>query len=567
MPRADEKVKRAKAGQQAKARSPNVPGPPSPGTASSTATRPAHRAWAALASPRGSPGILRPLEATLKYAAVACACAYVVLYVFVAILRIRYPFDLEWIEGGMVEHVRRILAGQPLYVVPSLDFVAFIYPPLYYYVGAGLSLVMGVGLLPLRLISLVSSIGCFVLLFLFVKRETEDAAAGILAAGLYAATFRQSGAWFDLARVDSLFLALLLAGFYLIRFGVSARAHVAAGLCLSLSFLTKQTAAVMFLPVVLYAAAKNWRLGAPLLATLLLCAGGTIVALDVLHHGWFAYYVFQLPSQHRLLPDRWIGFWTQDILRPLWIACALAVIALVRAARRDWASFMFLLLLAVGMLGGSWMSRIKLGAYDNVLMPVHAGLALLFGMAAQVPARTQEPEVQRPKKPARRGVAPAPGAGWNAMRLVGPSVVFLFSIVQLALLLYDPARQIPSRADEAAGFEVVAAIAQIPGPVFVPAHGYLATLAGKRSYAHQAAVWDVYGGARNDARHQLAQELGRALREPAFSALVMDGVDVLEPHLIARNYIEVRSLFGTRDVFWPVAGMRTRPEIVYVPRR
>ena len=45
--------------------------------------------------------------------------------------RIDYPYDLEWMEGGMLAHGARVAAGEPLYVLPSADFIPFIYPPLY----------------------------------------------------------------------------------------------------------------------------------------------------------------------------------------------------------------------------------------------------------------------------------------------------------------------------------------------------------------------------------------------------------------------------------------------------
>ncbi len=64
------------------------------------------------------------------------AAWFVLAYVTVAILRLRYPFELEWMEGGMVDRVHRIMTGRPLYIGPSLRFVPFVYPPFYFYLGA-----------------------------------------------------------------------------------------------------------------------------------------------------------------------------------------------------------------------------------------------------------------------------------------------------------------------------------------------------------------------------------------------------------------------------------------------
>ena len=60
-------------------------------------------------------------------------------------LRARYPFELEWMEGGVLDHVRVVLSGQPLYRAPSVEFTPFIYTPFYYAVCAALARVFGVG--------------------------------------------------------------------------------------------------------------------------------------------------------------------------------------------------------------------------------------------------------------------------------------------------------------------------------------------------------------------------------------------------------------------------------------
>ena len=41
---------------------------------------------------------------------------------------------------------------------------------------------------------------------------------------------------------------------------------------------------------------------------------------------------------------------------------------------------LFYLLLAVGFVGSAWLSRLHAGAHQNVLMPAHAGIAVLLGI-------------------------------------------------------------------------------------------------------------------------------------------------------------------------------------------
>ena len=48
----------------------------------------------------------------------------------VLLLRLSYPLDLEWMEGGILTHALRLGRGLPLYAEPSVDFVSFLYTPL-----------------------------------------------------------------------------------------------------------------------------------------------------------------------------------------------------------------------------------------------------------------------------------------------------------------------------------------------------------------------------------------------------------------------------------------------------
>src|SRR5262249_52504511 len=76
----------------------------------------------------------RPPSARLRIAIVAGL--FILMYAVAALLRRRSPYELEWIEGGMVNHVARLRGGQPLYGAPSLTFTPDIYTPLYFVVAA-----------------------------------------------------------------------------------------------------------------------------------------------------------------------------------------------------------------------------------------------------------------------------------------------------------------------------------------------------------------------------------------------------------------------------------------------
>ena len=187
----------------------------------------------------------------LRHALFVFSVGFIVVYVVVALLRIGYPFELEWIEGSCVDHVIRVLSGQKFYVPPSMEFTPFLYTPLYFYISALVTKIIGVGFVPLRLVSFVASIGCFAVIYAIVNRETKSKYFGVLAAGMFAATFIIGGQWFDISRPDTLFVFFALASVYYLGSKSSPISFLLAGLFLVLSFYTKQTALVTAIPMLI----------------------------------------------------------------------------------------------------------------------------------------------------------------------------------------------------------------------------------------------------------------------------------------------------------------------------
>ena len=113
----------------------------------------------------------------------ACSAVAIGLYLYTAAHRMRFRFELEWMEGGILEHVKRVLAGKTVYPAPSVDFVPFIYNPLYYYVAAPFCAALGLEMFPLRLVSFLASVASFLLLFFLVRKHTDSLLAGVFATG------------------------------------------------------------------------------------------------------------------------------------------------------------------------------------------------------------------------------------------------------------------------------------------------------------------------------------------------------------------------------------------------
>lgn len=481
----------------------------------------------------------------------ALGALHLALFVGVACRRLAYPFELEWMEGGAIAHVERILAGRSLYTAPTLEFVPFIYPPLYFYVGAAASWLLGVGFLPLRLVSLLAALGSLVVIGLHVFRESGSAFWGFCAAALFAACYRIGAAWLDLARVDSLFLFLLLVALHLLHGPARPRYRCAAGVCLALSFLTKQVALVAGLPLVAYAIWFERRRAVGFAASSLGLIGLSWLALDLLNGGWFTYYL-RLPAGHGMLPHVLVTFWTRDLIAKLPVAVALGAWFLWSRTRRGpRGAQAYYGVAAAGMLGSSWLARLHPGGYANVLLPAYALLCLLAGLGGWT------------------AVAALRERGWAELGL------YTLVVAQLAALVHDPRKLIPTADDRAAGELCVRRLAEIDGDVLVPFHAYLAERAGKRALAAGNAGGDTFRAGETLAGKALEDELRRAIREQRFGAIVLDG-SVLNSFTrflplfheeIEGAYVLQGRMFARDDVFWPTTGARTRPEYVLVPSR
>ena len=117
-----------------------------------------------------------------------------------------YPYELEWIEGSVLQHVVRVLQHKPLYVLPDMQYAPALYTPGYYYVAALFAKFFGAGLPTLRAVSFLASLLASLFVAGTVWQVTKSLLAVCLSVLSCAAIFPFSGYWFDVARVDSLWL-------------------------------------------------------------------------------------------------------------------------------------------------------------------------------------------------------------------------------------------------------------------------------------------------------------------------------------------------------------------------
>jgi hypothetical protein len=509
---------------------------------------------------------------TLELLSMAAALGYAALYLSVSVQRIVYPFELEWMEGGSLEHLIRVLHGEPLYVTASIDFVPFPYPPFYYYLAALLAKFTGANFLTLRLISVVASMATALVVFRFVQRETTRPALGVISAGVFLATWRASGLYFDVARLDSLFCLLVVLSLYLLRFHRGIGGLVLAASAASLAVMTKQTGAVVAAPVVAWCLWDDWRsrwddrrrggpgaargrrwpltlgFGLPLVGLVSLAA----FLLNGVVDEHFLMHVLGAQWQHGIRHGMISFFFWRDLVLTLPLACLVAtlwfVVIVLRPGSRRWDGFLFAALF--GVLLACLIPRIKVSGAANNLIPAYAWLAILFGIGLQ--------------RLGERIGGPLTAGRQRAALLVGAC-----SIAQLAMLFYVPRDFVPTAVDLAAGKRLLAKIAAVEGEVLIPGQGYLARLAGKRSYAHQMPASD-YAKSGLPQAADLEEGYAQALREQRFALIIDSNTTFLRSYPrngeLERHYRMTGWVFPDASHFVPISGAPIRPGTIWVPR-
>ncbi len=500
-----------------------------------------------------SPRIQGWIERIALVAALAGGIYYLGAFIYIAISRISYPFALEWLEGGSYAQVQRLLTGRPLYARPDMAYVAMIYPPLYYYVSAGFSRLMGLSYLPLRLVSLAAAVGSMALIYLICRGERIARTPAFLASALFAATYALSGSWFDLARIDMLSVFLLLLSIWLLRFE-TFRGYIAAGVVAALAALTKQTHLITVACVSLFLLLSDRRNALAFIFPFLAAYGLTFLALNNLYAGWYQFYVFRLAlgsgeyvtfSPASSLETA-LGFWANSIFLALPVAVLLIALWFVTSLRagRDRGMLFFYAALAVGMIGTSW-SVVQVGGYRNDLIPAYAAISILFGIGLNAIDKA---------------------FASNALRR---GALLAACVVQFVLLRYPIATQIPTAADLKAGQDFLAQIRSQSGDVYIPWHPDLALMSGKNAFASWSPMYQLegnFGGGDVREAARVKTEFSNAMAQQQFSLIILDQeVNWIWGHPERYYSASYEPIFSSPTVFWPVTGWEIRPTIIMVP--
>lgn len=514
--------------------------------------------------------------------------------------RLPYPFDLEWMEGGILAHAWRLQHLKPLYVEPSAEFVPMIYPPGYYALLATLGLPLGLSAPLGRALSIAGTLASCVALVWASSAYLRRLSPGLIAAGLYLGTYELTGAFQDLVRPDAVSLGLLSWALVLAP-RPDPRMARWAGFLLFLAFTVKHNAGAFLIAVA--PALWVWRGRGHALgfaAAFVLPAILFVGLLELTSGGNFLAYLLGVPGSHPMKWRRALPGTPTEIAAQLPIVClTLGVFALgnatrvaaripvpahvlpavVTAAAMVLALSSFkeaqggpgatgLILVGMGLmatlsgligqlldrrLDGPWtygslvvivalvtagMMRGHHGGFVNVFMP--ACWVLCAGFAVAIAQATDE----------------APRHNGTALMALAASVQLAFLAVQA-----EPDKLTPKEEDYRAGELVLAHLRAVEGPVLSPFAAFLPALVGKEPSTHLIALWDVghAGGPFKDGTRPMRE----ALESKRWAAIV-DGKKPMGYG--ARKHYRVAAEFPLEgNALMPRTGWRARPTTLLTP--
>ena len=437
---------------------------------------------------------VRPGTLSLSTFLIVASLWHIAFFAVAAWLRASFPMQLEWLESGVLDTVGRVLAHKPIYVAPTHLFVPYIYTPLYYYAGALLCHITGLGFAPLRWLSTACTAGCLALIFQQTREFTGSRRAGLIAVGCFAGLYAAAGASYDLARVDMLFLLLTLAAIY----ATWRDQSVLAGLLFACAYQSKQGAAIIAICVLAgtWRRPRQWLTGT---VTFLVATIGSALLLNHLSGGWYGFYTQWLPSHHALYPRGLFYFLVRDLGRYLLPGLLLIAWSARPHLSQLWRSRRgnFLLFCTLGCFFAALAGRIHSGGSANVVLPLYAWFAVLFGLAIHrvTAAIEQQPHARM-------------------------QFVAALAVLQFLVMLTSPSRFIPSRAANQQARQFLEQIAATPGDIYVIDNAADLEPAHKASFANSNAIVDVTRAGDSAASRALLADLEQSIRQRRYAALL-----------------------------------------------
>ena len=479
----------------------------------------------------------RWLPLALQLPLVALVLGMLGLFLYDASARASYPYDIEWMEGGMLAHAWRLRQGLGLYTPPDADWVPYIYPPLYPWL---LSLLGEPSYEVARWLSASGTLAAMAAAIFAVRREGAHWGLALAAGGLWLSCYDDSGTFYDLVRNDALAIGLASWSFALCRVG-TRRAVIASGLLLFLAFLAKHNYAAWGVVMLGWLVkTRGWRRGLEFAAASVVPALTATVAIQIVTDGYFLTYLLEVPGRHPLNAQRaWPVSEKELALCLAFTSGGALLVGLYALVKRRFSEggvyWGMVLAMAIGL---SILMRAHHGGYVNVLMPGHWTLAVCG--AAMLAALTR----------------------WFKHPLFLAGVVALTSW-QLWYGRWDDSDMLPTDEDRAAGDQVVEQLRELDGTVYAPHFPWYPVMAGKQPSTPLISLWDI--NHKDGPMYEESLLFDQALADHKWDYLLMPSRTM--KHGMDKHYVrETRVNLKGSKTFMTRTGWRTRPAWIYVPK-
>jgi len=487
---------------------------------------------------RGGAGNLKSLAVNI-FAGYAIIWALFMVYVWIN--HVNFPLNLEAMELTVVQHLRRIMAGQPVYVEPSSSFVPLAYAPLYYYFSVPFAWLFGANLSTMRFVAILGMLGSGIVIFSAVKRNTKSYWWGIIAVGLFVSAYRVMDAYLDNAHSDSWLLFTALLGCYLIDQNKSRGYNLLGTVFLIISFWFKQHGAIFAIGGVLY---LTWRDGLKsswlywILAALL--GPGLYAMVPAAVFGpQFHYYTYSVPSHWSELTfdavKRYIGFIVKNYFA---LATVGTLSTLYFSIKRLKTVSIWYFMLPFAMLSG-FMGALDPGSNNNVFITMGVWF-IIAGVLGLYDLMEQYPFINK----------------W-ALHLVALALSF-------GLFFYNPTSVLVSPKTPEAYQDFVGYLNSLDGPVYAPWIGQLEDGYTFTPSVHWVPMEDLIRGPGVDEYdHPTTRLLLDPVIHPDGTAYILMNYPLEDDPLIGflLNYYHLETDLGDR--FAPLKTLPRRFDLQY----
>ena len=445
-----------------------------------------------------------------------------ILFFFVTWNRLSLPFVFEWGESAGLNQINRILSGADLYVQPALDFTPLVYTPLYYYLSAGISAIIGNPLFSARAVSLVSAIGSVVLIGRVVQKETKNNLLAWISGMFFLACFALGDGFYDLARVDSLYILFVLIAFDVVLGAKYKTGYLVFGLLVVIGFFIKQSFIIVFLPLHIYLLLKH-RENSWTAFTIEII--GLVVPLYIINrytNGWFFYYIFDLPGEHGYSLISAVNFWISDTIGPLGIGFVFCLVFLL-AYKLDFLSsnpdaivegkkqvqvgsrdhWLVYLLFLAGAAGTAWITRSSNGGGANNCMVIYSALAIGFGLGVGLVLRNSWVE----------------SSPWFY------GFIAIVISIQFVGLFYNPFAFLPTKDEIKLNEQMAERISNTDLQVLIPYRSHLSDELGGRPQIHIVNLFELTGyfkGEIQPAGYDLVEKIRNKICFQDYGIVVLD---------------------------------------------